>query len=89
MGFGANSDHFGTSEDLHRRPGGILGAKLAYFWPSKVPKLPQIGSKCIISVWLTPVGCLVVFYTFLEQLWTRLGFSPSEELDFLPSELKN
>ena len=61
MGVGANSDHFGTSEDLHRRPGGILGAKLAYFWPWRVPKLPQIGSNCMISVRLTPVGCMVVF----------------------------
>ena len=61
MGYGANSDHSGISEDLHRGPRDILGAKLAYFWPSRVPKLPQIGSKCMISVRLTPVGCLVVF----------------------------
>ena len=39
MGFGANSDHFGTSEDLHRRPGGILGAKLAFFLALKSTKI--------------------------------------------------
>ena len=61
MGFGANSDHFGTSEDLHRRAGGILRAKLACSWPSRVPNLSEHESKDMISVRLTPVGCLVVF----------------------------
>ena len=61
MGFGANSGHFGTYGDLHRRLGGNLGAKLACLWPSRVPKLPEIESKCMILVRLTPAGCKVVF----------------------------
>ena len=41
--------------------GALLGAKLACFWPSGLPKWPKIGLACMISVRLTPLGCLVVF----------------------------
>ena len=62
--------------------GAFWGQNWPFSWPSGVPKWPKIGSTCRISFRLTPVVCLVVFWTFLEHQWVRLGFSPSEGLEF-------
>ena len=59
--FRANSDHFGTMRTFTAALGEFLGPNWPVFWPPRVPKLPEIESKCMISVRLTPVGCLVVF----------------------------
>ena len=39
MGVGTKSDHFGTSEDLHRRTGGILGGQIGLFLALKSTKI--------------------------------------------------
>ena len=50
-----------TKRTLTAANGAFLGAKLACFWPSGLPKWHKIGLACMISVRLTPLGCLVVF----------------------------
>ena len=49
-----------------------------FFLASRVPKWPEIGITCMISMWYTRAGCLMVFLTDLEHLATQVGFSPSE-----------
>ena len=45
-----------TKRILTAANGAFLGAKLACFWPSGLPKWPKIGLTCMILVRLTPVG---------------------------------
>ena len=69
---------FKQTQNLHRRKKYVFGGKWALFLASRVPKWPEIGITCMISMWYTRAGCLMVFLTDLEHLATQVGFSPSE-----------
>ena len=56
----------------------VFGGKWPLFLASRVPKWPEIGLTCTISMKHSLPGCLKVFLTDLEHLATEVGFSPIE-----------
>ena len=52
--------------------------EMAPILASRVPKWPEIGLTCTISMKHSLPGCLKVFLTDLEHLATEVGFSPIE-----------
>ena len=58
----------------------VLGQNLPLCLPPRAPEWHKNRLTCMIFMWYTPVGCLVVFWTFLELLEAQTGFLPVEGL---------